>query len=137
VANLGDSLGEIGGVIRTMLGLTRHSRVREQIRETAELYGETIKHEGLAESSADLAAVLKVHTKRLLDMAGTSKRSWNWSALIVSWLVAAGFGVAGWYLPPYWGTWWATPALVIVGLAGTLLVIAGVGVLVQRDADEA
>ena len=37
VPALGDSIGEIDGVIRAMLNLTRHSRVREQIRETTEL----------------------------------------------------------------------------------------------------
>ena len=136
MADLGDSFGEINGVIRAMLGLTRHSRVRDRIRETAELYGLTIQHDGLSASSGDLAEVLSIYTKQLLATSTGTKRVWNWSAFIVSWIVAAGFGVAAWYLAPYWGTWWATPSLVIVGLAGGLLVIAGLGTLLQRVSDE-
>jgi len=120
-----------------MLGLTRHSRVREQIRETAELYALTIRYEGLSDSSSDLAIVLQRHTKRLLEMTESTKRSWNWSALIVSWLIAGALGVAAYYLAPYWGSWWACGLMVIVGLSGALFVIAGIGTLLQQKVDEA
>jgi hypothetical protein len=134
---IGESIGEIGGVIRTMLGLTPNNRVRDQIRETAELYSLTIQYEGLASSSDDLAQVVDLHTKRLVEMASGSGRSWNWAALIVCWMVAGALGVAAYFLKPHWGTWWGTLLMIVVGFIGFLFVIAGVGTLLQQTADEA
>lgn len=120
-----------------MLGLTRHSRVRDQIRGTAELYALTVEYDGLADATSDLAQVITRQTHRLLELSSTTKRSWNWGALILSWAIAAGLGVGAYYLVPHWGSWWGTVLLVIVGLIGGLFLIAGLGTLLQGKADEA
>ena len=135
--DLGDSIGEIGGAIRAMLGLSRHSRVREQIRDTAELYNLTSTHEGLAAASENLAAVLTIQTKRLLDIASDTGRQLNWASAIVAWAIALGLGYAAYVLWPHWGTWWATPIFVLDVAAGGLMVIAGFGVLVQKKSADA
>jgi hypothetical protein len=132
-----DGIGEIGGVIRTMLGLSRHSRIRDQIRGTVELYDMTVRHEGLRKASGDLARVIEQQTGRLVEVAETSKRAWNWAALIVAWIVAGAFGAGMYFLASDWGTWWGTLLMLVFGLGGVLLFIAGLGTLLQKREDQA
>jgi hypothetical protein len=135
MGGLGNQIGEIGGVIRTMLGLTRHSRIRDQIRGTVELYEMTAKYEALSGASADLAQVISQQTNRLLETSTATGRQWNWSSFIVSWIVAALFGFFAYLLEPDWGTWWGTLLIVIVGVPGALMVVAGLGVLLQQKSE--
>ncbi len=135
--DIGDQIGEIGGVIRTMLGLTRHSRLRDQIRGTIDLYELTSKHDALAAASSDLAEIITQQTSRLVETSSATGRQWNWGSFIVSWVIGAAFAVAAYYLAPNWGTWWATLAIVVSGLAGSLFVLVGLIVLFQKKAAEA
>jgi hypothetical protein len=137
MAGISNQMGEIGGVIRTMLGLTRHSRIRDQIRGTVELYEMTAKYEELSGPSSDLAEVISTQTSRLLETSKATGRQWNWSSFVVSWIVAALFGFFAYLLYPHWGTWWGTPLMVIVGTVGALFTVAGVGVLLQQKSEAA
>jgi hypothetical protein len=137
MADIGESIGEVGGTIRAMLGLTQHSRLRDQIRGTTELYAATAQHPGLAEASSDLAEVIIQQTHHLAEISSTTRRSWNWGALFLCWTIAGGLAVGGYFLAPRWGTWWATLLTVVIGLVGVLFVIAGFGTLLQRKADTA
>jgi hypothetical protein len=134
---LSGQIGEIGGVIRTMLGLTRHSRLRDQIRGTVELYELTAKYDELSGPSADLAAVLAQQTKRLLETSGSTGRQWNWPSFIVSWMIAGLFGFVAYVLDSHWGTWWGILLMVVVGLAGGLFALAGLIVLFQQKNESA
>jgi len=131
MAFLTDQFGELGGVICTMLGLTRHSRIRDQLKATVDLYEQVIKHEGLQKSSADLVQVISLQTQRLLDSSTTVGRAWNWPAALLAWTIGGGFATGVWQLSDAWGTWWATLIIIVLGLIGALFGIAGVGVLAQ------
>lgn len=135
--DLGDPIGEISGVIRTMLGLTRHSRLREQIQGTVELYNLTSAHEDLSHASADLAELITLQTSRLLEIASSTGRQWNWSSFIISWIFAGFFGWLAYLLWPHWGSWWGALLFLLVTVVGGLLAIAGVGVLLQQKSAEA
>jgi len=129
------SFGEIGGVIRTMLGMSRHSRLRDRIRGTVELYELTIPHEALAPASADLAQVINEQASRLVEASSSTERAWNWGAFTVAWMIAGGIGVAEYFLAPHWGVWWTVVLIVVIGVVGALFLIAGLGVLLQRKQD--
>jgi hypothetical protein len=132
-SDLSDQIGEIGGVIRTMLGLTRHSRIRDQLRGTIELYQLVEPYPDLAKAKADLASVIAQQTGRLVETSSATGRQWNWGAFIVCWVIAGGLGVGAYFLNPHWGTWWATLLMVIVGMVGVLFGIAGLAVLLQKE----
>lgn len=133
-----ETAGEIGALLRTVFGLSRPSRIRDQIRDSTQLYAMTVEHEGLSAASENLAKVVVARTQHLVELTSNAdRRDWNWPAAIVSWFVAAGCGVGICYLAPRWGTWWATLVIVVLGCIGSLLFIAGFGVLLQRTADEA
>jgi len=130
--DFGESIGEIGGTIRAMLGLTQRNRMRDQIRATLELYELTAKYEELSSASEDLAQIVSEETRRLLETSNATGRQWNWGAWFMSWIIAAGCGVGIYLLRVDWGSWWATLLIVILGFAGAMFFLAGLGVLLQR-----
>jgi hypothetical protein len=135
--NLSGSMGEINGMIRSMLGLTRHSRLRDQIRDTTELYELTVKHDGLADASSDLAQVINQQAKRLLERSSASGRRWNWASLIVCWVIAGLLSLGGYALSSHWGSWWGTLLMIIDVFVGVLFAVAGVGTLLEPKSEAA
>jgi hypothetical protein len=136
LADISESFGEVAGVIRTMLGLTRHSRLRDQIRGTVELYALTSTHPELSKSSSDLAKVLEHQTGRLLEAATGRKRQWNWAALVFCWFVAAVCGYGCYLIWTQLPSWWGYLIFTIPALIGFLLFIAGIGTFIQQVEDE-
>jgi CHASE2 domain-containing sensor protein len=134
--DISDSIGEIGGTIRAMLGLTTRNRLRDQIRDTVALYESTAKHDALAGASADLAQVISQETKRLLDTSNSTGRDWNFSAWLVCWVISSGCAIGVYALRIHWPTWWAVLLIVGIGLAGFLFFIAGFAMLFQKSGEK-
>ncbi|MCA9312542.1 MAG: hypothetical protein KDA97_00260 [Acidimicrobiales bacterium] len=136
-AMVGGLLQEATATLRTMLGLTRHGRTREQIRDTVELYQLMGDDEDLADSRRDLAKVVGIHSKRLVANASSERRSWNWASMVVSWIVACFLGFLCWWVLTTWEGWFPSLAAIVLGFLAVLFVIAGVGVLLQPEKNEA
>ncbi|MGH9089830.1 MAG: hypothetical protein ACRDZR_00375 [Acidimicrobiales bacterium] len=137
MADISDSFGEIAGVLRTMLGLTRHSRLRDQIRGTVDLYDSIAVHTELSKSKEDLQKVIEYQTSRLLEAASSGKRKYNWAALVVCWVISflAGYGSYQiWSTLPYW---WGYLIFAVVVLVGVLFFVAGIGTFLQQQNEEA
>jgi hypothetical protein len=134
--DISDQFGDIGGALRAVFGLTRPNRLRDQIRGTIELYEMAARNPELSGPAKNLAAVVDQETNRLLEASNSSRREWNWGALITCWIVAGGLGALGYFVfAPHLDAAWAVILIVIVGILGSLFVIAGLGVLLQRKKD--
>lgn len=130
-----EAVTEVIGAIRGVLGLTRQSRLREQINDTAELYGKVKGHDALDSAAADIARVVKLKTTRLLAAAEPGpRRAWAWGpfavGLVVTLLIAAG----AWALYRYVDRagWWIWLFTVPVALLALLCLAASVTLLLER-----
>jgi hypothetical protein len=93
--------------------------------------------DALDASRANLAKVVNIHSERLLANASSERRSWNWAALVVSWIVAGFFGALCWLVMDTWQGWLAAFGAIVLGLLSVLFFIAGIGVLLQPEKNEA
>jgi hypothetical protein len=132
MADLGNSIGEVGGVIRTMLGLTRHSRTRNQIQANVDLYASMIPHPNLGEASSDLAEVIIEQTRHLREVSFDTGRAWDWGAWSVSWLIMAGSAYVSYLFRSELAKWWAITLFALFSFNAVLFFIVGLGVLLQR-----
>jgi hypothetical protein len=130
-----EAVTEVIGAIRGVLGLTRQSRLREQINDTTELYGKVKGHNALDSAAADIARVVKLQTSRLLATAEpASRRAWAWGpftvGLVFTLLAAAG----AWALYQYVDRagWWIWLAIVPVALLALLCLAASLALLLER-----
>lgn len=135
--DVSDSIGEIGGTIRAMLGLTTRNRLRDQIRDTVDLYERAAKHADLSEAAADLAQVISLETKRLLETSTSEGRTWNWASAIVAWVLAFACAFGVYALRTHWPSWWAVLIIIVLGVLGLLLFLVGFTLLFQKKKDAA
>lgn len=134
--DIGDQFGDIGGALRAVFGLTRPNRLRDQIRGTIELYEMAARNPELAGAAKNLAAVVDQEANRLLEASNSSRREWNWGALLTCWIIAGGLAALAYYVfAPHLDAAWAVLLIVIVGVLGSLFFIAGLGVFLQRKKD--
>jgi len=123
-------------MIRSMLGLTKHNRLRDQIRDTVGLYRQVQKHGALTQSADNLKQLIDIQTGQLLAITQQNKRSWNWGAAILAFLIACVFAVPAWFLYKSEQSWWEILLLVIVLLIMVVFLIAAFGVLFQRESGD-
>lgn len=132
-----EAVTEVIGAIRGVLGLTRQSRLREQINDTTELYGKVKGHDALESAATDIARVVKLQTERLLAAAEPGpQRAWAWGpfgvGLVITLLVAAG----AWALYQYvdHAVWWVWLLIVPVALLALLCLClaASLALLLER-----
>ncbi len=126
------SLGEIGGVVRTLFGLTRHNRLKTQIRESVELYGLTIQYVDLEDASKNLRNVITTETGKLVETSSSASRSWNWPAAFVSWAIAGFASIPELAYWSDWQSWWKVLIMVLSTLVGLIFLIVGFGVLLEQ-----
>ena len=134
VPDLSASVGELAGVLRTMFGLTRRNRLRDQIREMVGLLKEMDGYAALAGAATNVAAVIDLQSAQLLEAHQATKRKWNWPSFVVAEGLAALTTWAAWALWPL-HHWYRTVLFVPDVVVGALMLIAGFGVLLAK-ADE-
>ena len=132
MADQGNTIGEVGGVIRTKLGLTRHSRTRSQIQGNVELYVLMNTYPDLGKASSDLAEIITQQTKHLRDVSLDTGRAWMWGPWALSWVVMAGSGYLVHLILGDLGGWWAISLSVIFALNAFLFFFVGLILLLQR-----
>jgi hypothetical protein len=136
VPSFSDSIGEIGGVMRTMLGLTRHSRIRDQIKGNLELYETMLAHEQLLTASSELAQLITRQTNNLCKTSRQIGRQWAWGPCVLAWIVAGACGYGAVLLNHHWATLWGTPLIVVLWLATALFFAVGVTLLLERKTED-
>jgi hypothetical protein len=115
--SLGSTLGSIGDAVRTAPTLTRHSRLRHQIRAALDLREKALAQpEDLDGAIRDLTEIINFQTARLLAVTkGSSplKPQWAavWGGAITALIcVALGFFFGIRNLPQWWGWLIAIPS---------------------------
>lgn len=131
-----DSVGELAGVVRSMFGLTRHNRLRDQLRDTIALYQLAAASENLEQSTSNLRQVVDLQTARLLAITSQNRRKWAWGGSILALVIAGVFAIPGVYLLREPSSWWVVVLLTVDALVVFTFVVASVGVLVQRPSDD-
>jgi len=134
MVDIGNSIGEVSGVIRTMFGMTRHSRTRTQIQGNVDLYTSMIPHAELDDASSELAKIIIQQTKHLRDVSFETGRAWNWGAWSLSWVIAAGCLILANIFRGDSGSWWGITAGIISLLFFIVFFIVGLTVLLEHKA---
>ncbi len=130
---LGEAFGQVGGLVRTAPTLTRHSRLRHQIRAALDLRERALaQKEGLDSTIEDLAVIINFQTRRLSSITtqGTS-RTPQWGASGLALLVTLGCAALAYFLgirslPEWWGylvavvAFFATALFLLVSIAALL-----------------
>jgi hypothetical protein len=127
------AIGEVAGAIRTSVDLTRHSRLRSQIRDTLALLAAAKEHPELEDARSDLVRVIILQSAQLwaeLDPSRLGDR--DWSGAIVGLVLTAGVGLFMWAMWQPWGLrahWWGWLLLAVVALLGILFLFASLGLM--------
>lgn len=119
-----------------MFGLTRRNRIRDQLAEMIRLYKDFDGQEALTGSAAKVAEVVEIQATQLLAAHQVTGRSLNWSSFAVAEVIAGLCGWAAWAMWPA-EIWYFTVLIILAVLMGSLLAVAGVGVLVQTPDENA
>lgn len=124
------ALTEIVSSAQSLLGFTRPSRLREQLRGTLDIYERTRAVPELTEATDDLGTVVTVLARRLRDAACPStKRAWAFGPAVIVLIPAAICLIPDIWLAGALDQWWAVlltaicaaPALFFVAVAFKLL----------------
>ena len=134
------AIGELGGAVQSFLGLTRHSRLRAQIRDSLVLYSAAKAHSELHTAQADLARVITLQTAQLLAATDPSRaRQRDWSGAIVGFVFTGFVGARAWVMWVPWHlqrNWWGwIPIIATVGV-GFLFLAASIGLLRRQPPKE-
>ena len=134
------AVGELGGAVQSFLGLTRHSRLRAQIRDSLALYSAAKAHSELQSAQADLAKVIALQSAELLiavDPKRAGKR--DWSGAIVGFVLTGFIGALAWAMFVPWHlqqNWWGwLPNIAILGI-GLLLLLSSLSLLKRQPPKE-
>ncbi|SRR6266550_4991581 len=134
------AVGELGGAVQSFLGLTRHSRLRAQIRDSLALYSAAKAHSELHTAQADLARVIALQAAELLitvDPSRAGKR--DWGGAIVGFVFTAFVGALAWVMWVPWHlqrNWWGwVPIIATVGI-GLIFLAASFGLLKRQPPKE-
>lgn len=134
VVNPSDAVNEVIGAVRGVLGLSRQSRLREQIKETTELYGKVKEHDELKAAATDIARVVTSQAARLLEGAEPgSKRAWAWGPFAIGLVFTLLVGAATWGLYRLLDRtgWWLWLGIVPLGLFSLLCLAASFSLLLE------
>jgi hypothetical protein len=124
---------DIAGALRTFLGLTRHNRLREQLRDTLGLFSLAKEHAELGQVRDNLTEIATLQSQRLLALVKDDrKRQWNWGTFWVG-FVFTGLGVWGeFWLWSFHQNWWFWFPFVVLGFFDLVFVIVSLQALFQR-----
>jgi hypothetical protein len=125
----------IAGAVRSFFGLTRHHRIREQLRDTVGLFAMVKEYPELKEAEADLAQVVKIQARRLRAVIEPERppRKWEWGTFGVGAVCTLVLVAAEWWLWGYRAEWWAIVLLVLVGVVILVFLIVSLQALFQRQ----
>lgn len=127
------SFSDVASAVRTFLGLSRRSRLREQLRDTLGLYVLAEGHDDLQKTREALVEIASLETSRLLVLVKDERaRQWNWGAFVVGGMLAA---VGIWGESALWPlrvNWWAWFPLVALGFLDFVFVYVALQSLLQR-----
>ena len=127
------AIGELGGAIQSVVGLSRHSRLRAQIRDSLVLYSAAKSHDELGEAQAALAQVITLQTAELLANIDPSRAGQrDWSGATVGFVLTALVGAVIWAMWFPWDLrrfWWGWVLLAIAALIGVVFFASAVGLL--------
>ena len=114
-----------------MLGLTRRNRLRDHMRENVTLYGALKHYDELSGAASEIAKLIDLQAKGMLEVHTASGRQWNWGSSALSLVLA---GLSGFLCYVLWplSDWWRVVLFVPLALIGALFATACLGVLVSR-----
>lgn len=135
VAAIGNSVGEVAGAIRTMLGLTRRNRLRDHIRELADVHAKLL-HADLAEARGHIASAITHQAAQLANAHTKGPRRLKWGPFVVGLVIAALAALPLYALWPL-SAWWRSTLFVVDALVVLVLVAASISVLVEQESDAA
>lgn len=130
------AIGELGGAIQSVVGLSRHSRLRAQIRDTLVLYSAAKEHDELTDAQAALARVITLQTAELLaglDPSRAGQR--DWGGAIVGLVLTALIGTLAWAMWVPWDLrrwWWGWILIAVVVAVGLLLLAVSLSLLKKQ-----
>jgi hypothetical protein len=118
VPDISGSIGEFAGAIRELLGLTRHNRLRDQLRNSLELFALVQQHsKELPDASNALAEIVTLQATRLLAIVKPERaRRWDWGEFVVGLVITAIALWGEWRLWSLQHSWWVWLALVALGV---------------------
>lgn len=116
-------VGSIGQSLGAVLGLTRHGRLRRQMRDTIHLMDLASKHALLSETERMLAQSVEAQARDLLVLTRYEPgRKWDWSGFLVGAAITGGLASAEWFV---WRNSWG----IATALQWVVLIALGVVVL--------
>jgi hypothetical protein len=131
--DLSSSVSEFAGAVRGFLGLTPHSRLREQLRDSLGLFVLAKQHPELTEATDDLVKVIKVQATRLLALVDPDRpRRWDWGTFAVGLTFTAGLLWAEWTVWHHRNNWWGIPLLIFTAFWIVVFLIVSFQALFQR-----
>jgi hypothetical protein len=114
--------------------------LREQLRDAIALYELTKPHQELTGAREDLAALIKVQTRRLRDVLEPEKPPLrlDWSQAALSFLFAGLIAAVCWKaLWPNLPQWWAIAAFIPLTIVALACAAVGFQALFQRKSEVA
>jgi integral membrane sensor domain MASE1 len=130
------AIGELGGAIQSVVGLSRHSRLRAQIRDSLSLYSAAKLHDELDDAQVDLARVITLQSAQLLadiDPSRAGRR--DWSGAIVGFAFTALVGSLAWAMWVPWDLrryWWGWILIVVTGGIGIVFFASAAALLKKQ-----
>jgi len=138
VLNLPGSITAFAGAIGGFLGLTRHNRLREQLRGSLDLLALAKQHSELTEATDDLVKVITVQARRLLAVVDPERpRRWDWGTFAVGIACTGGVAWAEWILWGHRNNWWAIPLLLVVAVFLFAFLVVSFQALFERRSSTA
>jgi hypothetical protein len=131
------AIGELGGAIQSVVGLSRHSRLRAQIRDSLLLYSAAKLHDELDDAQVDLARVITLQSAQLLADIDSSRSAGrrDWSGAIVGFAFTALVGALAWAMWVPWDLrryWWGWILIVVTGGIGIVFFVSAAGLLKKQ-----
>lgn len=118
-----------------MFGLTRRNRLRDHIRELADLHS-MLQHNDLQEAAKSVAAAINFQADQLREAHTAGRRPLKWGPFAVALVCAGLLAIPAYFLWPL-SAWWRITIFVIVCAVAFLFIAAGFAVLVEKDSDTA
>ncbi len=135
-----DALTSISQTLGAMLGLTRHARLRRQMRDTMHLMELASKHRPLDAAYQMMAKSVEAQARDLLVLTRYQRgRKWDWAGFTVGLVITGGLGYGLW--AALWRNPWDVPSalqwllLVVVGLVVIACASATLSQLLERRPD--
>ena len=129
------SLSDFAGALRGFVSLTRHGRLREQLRDCIGLFALAKEHPELQSATDDLVVIVTVLTARLRAVLEPERRRrWEWGTFFVGIGFTAGTAWVGVAIWPHRSSWWGVPALwVLASFIVIFLIVSFQSIFAHRN----